>query len=135
MHLTKSEIFWKCWLWGSICGLAIAIVFWMITSIGNVFHWAYGGAAFIDLLLLFSIGGFYFGSGYIGSRIADKYYHDREIFKKRYIRLSLITFVLLVVIAYSPLSFLALLWSFIAPFCTLKALDYLKLQKAGKKTH
>jgi hypothetical protein len=137
MHLSKSDIFWKCWLWGNICGIAVAIVFWFTSSIGNIFHWAYGGAAFIDLLIIVSIAGAYFGSGYIGSRIATKYYDDHDrAFKKRYVRYSIFTFIMLVAITYSPLSFLSLLWSFIPPFCTIQALEYIKTPSttASKKT-
>jgi hypothetical protein len=127
MQHTKSDIFWKCWLWSCICGIIVAILFWFTTSLTDVFHWNYGGAAFIDLLIISSIAGAYFGAGYVGSRIAHKYYGDHDgVFVKRYLRYSLITFVVFVVIAYSPLSFLSLLWSFIAPYCVLKTLDYLK---------
>ncbi len=138
MPHTKSDIFWKCWLWSAICGILAAIAFWFLSSIGNVFHWDYGGAAFIDLLIISSIAGAYFGAGYVGSRIAHKYYGDHDgKFVKRYLRYSLITFVVLVAVAYSPLSFLALLWSFVAPYSVLKTLDYLQptpKKKSFKRT-
>ncbi|HSW75010.1 MAG TPA: hypothetical protein VLG16_04015 [Candidatus Saccharimonadales bacterium] len=133
MHLTKSEIFWKCWLWGNICGIITAIIFWFISSVGNVFHFAYGGTAFIDLLIIAGIAGAYFGSGYIGNRIAVKYYHDQTgRFKKTYVRYSIYTFIVLVAITYSPVSFLSLLWSFIAPFCTIQALAQFMQKKPAK---
>lgn len=125
MHLTKSEIFWKCWLWSSICGATVAIAIAILMSIAP--HWLDGGGFFFELVMLFGIAGTYFGAGYVGWRIADKYNHDREnVFRKRYISYSVVTFLLLVAVSYSPLSILGLLWSFIAPACVLQALSYAK---------
>jgi hypothetical protein len=125
MHLTKSEIFWKCWLWSTICGATVAIIVATVMSIAP--HWLDGGGFFFELVMLFGIGGTYFGAGYVGWRIADKYKHDREnVFRKRYIQYSIVTFLLLVAVSYSPLAILGLLWSFIAPTCVLQALAYAK---------
>jgi hypothetical protein len=128
MHLTKSDIFWKSWLWSVICGLLVASVFYFITDIiNNTFHFSYGGVAFVDLLIILAIGGSYFGAGYVGARIAHKYHYDVEKrFVRRYTWYSLITFVLLVAVTYSPLSFLGILWSLIAPYCVIRALDFIQ---------
>ena len=96
-----------------------------ISDIGP--RWLSAGDLFFDLLIIFGIVGAYFGAGLVGWRIADKYYHAKEKqFRSRYIRYSLITFVALIAITYSPLSILGLLWSFVAPFCVVKALDFIK---------
>lgn len=130
MHLTKSDIFKKSWLWSVICGLVVASLFYFITGlINDLFHWSYGGIAFVDLLITVAIAGSYFGAGYVGARIAHKYHYDVEKrFIRRYTWYSVATFVLLVIVAYSPLSFLGILWSLIAPYCVIKALDYVKKQ-------
>lgn len=129
MYLTKSNIFWKCWLWSVICGIITAALFWAITSFGNFFHGPYGGTVFIDLLLSLSIAGCYFGAGYVGARIANKYYHDTEKrFIKRYFWYSLLSFIVLVAVVYSPVSFLGILWSLIAPLCVLAALSKIEQQ-------
>ncbi len=94
----------------------------------------YKGASFVDLLILFSIAGSYFGAGYVGWRIAVKYYYcydNRYI--KYYMRYSLLSFVLLIVIIYTPLSFLGLLWSVIAPLCVLQSLS--KIKKSHTHSH
>jgi hypothetical protein len=96
----------------------------------SIFHWIYKRANFVDMLILFSIAGSYFGAGYVGWRIAEKYYNDHEkYFVKRYLRYSVVSFLLLVAITYSPLSFLGLLWSLAAPLCVLQALKYVKQQR------
>lgn len=124
MHLSKSDIFWKCWWWSIICGAIIGITFYAVTNIDGLFHWPYGGAAFVNLLILLSVGGSYMGAGYVGERIASKYYGDHERrYLASYSRYSIISFVALVAVAYSPLSFLGLLWSFVAPTCVLIALS------------
>lgn len=125
MHHTKSDIFWKCWLWSAIFGIISAGVFYILSDISrsviNV------GDYFFDFLIIFGIIGAYFGAGLVGWRIADKYFHAYEkLFVKRYVRFSILTFILLVAIAYSPLSILGLLWSFVAPFCVLQALKPFK---------
>lgn len=123
MHLSKSDIFWKCWWWSLVCGAALGMVFYALTSFIPLFRWPYGGATFINLLITLSIAGSYFGAGYIGWRIADKYYGNPDNrFTIYYIRYSLITFVILVAVTYSPLSFLGLLWSLVAPASALIAL-------------
>jgi hypothetical protein len=124
MHLSKSDIFWKSWWWSLVCGTAAGIFFYLVTDFNGLFHWSYGGSAFIDLLIIVSIAGCYFGAGYIGWRIADKYYQDTEKnYISHYRKYSLLTFLLLVAVAYSPLSFLEILWSLVAPFCVLLALS------------
>ena len=124
MKLTNKEIFWKCWLWSIIGGIVVAVLFWMISGIGNLFHGTYGGTIFIDLLLGLSIVGAYGGAGLVGWRIADKYYHDVvKQFLKRYLWYSAGSFVVLVGVVYSPASFLAILWSLLAPFCVIWALN------------
>ena len=121
MHHTKSDIFWKSWLWAAIFGCVAAGLYAFISNIGP--HWLNGGD-FIDLLIILGVFGSYFGAGLVGWRIADKYYHAQEkVFIKRYIRFGVLTFILLVGIAYSPLSILGLLWSLIPPFCVLQALE------------
>lgn len=121
MQHTKSDIFWKCWLWSAIFGAIVAGLYAFISDIGP--RWMSAGDLFFDLLIIFGIFGAYFGAGLVGWRIADKYYHAHEKkFIGRYIKLSILTFALLVAITYSPLSFLGLLWSFVAPFCVLWAL-------------
>lgn len=136
MRPTKSDIFWKCWWWSAVCGTVVAIFFYTITNIDGLFHWSYGGATFINLLVLLSFTGCYFGAGYVGWRFAEKYYYDpADSYLKRYIRYSILTFLLLVAVAYSPLSFLGVLWSLVAPGCVLLTLSHLKEQfPPAKKT-
>lgn len=123
MHLTRFEIFKKCWLWSVISGIAFGSIFWFITSIGNWFHVVFGDTvAFYDVFVVICIIGCYFGAGYVGLRIADKYYHRAARFKKRYIQYSVLSFLLLVAITFSPVAFLGLLWSLVAPYCALQAL-------------
>ncbi len=123
MHLSKSDIFWKSWWWSIVCGAIVGIFFYTVTNINGLFHWPYGGATFIDLLILLSIAGSYLGAGYIGERIATKYYGDHERrYLYYYLRYSVVSFLALVAITYSPLSFLGLLWSFVAPTTVLLAL-------------
>lgn len=96
-----------------------------ISSIGP--RWLSPGDLFFDLLITLGVIGAYFGAGLVGWRVADKYFHAREKqFIRQYIRYSIATFILLIIIAYSPLSFLGLLWSFVAPFCVIKALDHIR---------
>lgn len=126
MYISKQEIFKKTWLWSVICGIVVATVSWLIMDI-SIFHWIYKLANFVDILILLSIAGSYFGAGYVGWRIAEKYYNDREkYFVKRYLRYSIASFMLLIAITYSPLSFLGLLWSLVAPLCVLQALKYVR---------
>jgi hypothetical protein len=121
MHHTKSDIFWKCWLWAAIFGCVAAGLYMIVSSIGP--RWLSAGGLFFDLLIIIGILGSYFGAGLVGWRIADKYYHRYEkTFIKRYVQFSLLTFAVLVAITYSPLSILGLLWSFVAPFCVLWSL-------------
>lgn len=128
MHHTKSDIFWKSWLWAAIFGIIVACIYAFISDIGP--RWLSAGGRFFDLLILLGIFGAYFGAGLVGWRIADKYFHAYEkIFIKRYIRYSILTFILLVGITYSPLALLGLLWSVVPPFCVLRALDSIKKQK------
>lgn len=123
MPLSNKAIFWKCWLWSIIGGIIVAGLFYAVSGIGHVFHGPYGGTIFVDLLLSLSIVGSYAGAGFVGWRIADKYYHSRvKRFMKRYAWYSLLSFALLVVVVYSPLSFLAILWSLLAPQCVVVAL-------------
>jgi hypothetical protein len=123
MYLTNKAIFWKCWLWSIIAGIIVAALFYFLGSITNIFHGPNGGTIFIDLLLFLSIVGSYFGAGYVGWRIADKYYHSAaKKFIKRYVQFSVLSFIVLVAVIYSPLSILAILWSFIAPLCVVWAL-------------
>lgn len=122
MHHTKSDIFWKCWLWAAIIGSLVAGLYAFISSVGP--RWISGGDRFFDLLILLGIVGAYFGAGLVGWRIADKYYHAREKqFIKRYIRYSVLTFAVLVGVTYSPLSALGLLWSLVPPFSVILALN------------
>jgi len=99
----------------------------MLSGIGSFFHGANGGTIFLDLLLGLSIAGSYFGAGFVGWRIVDKYYHSvAKRYIKRYLFYSILSFLLLVGIIFSPLSILALLWSFIAPGCVVLALKQVK---------
>lgn len=127
MHLTNKEIFWKCWLWSIISGIIVAALFWVLSGIGSLFRGENGGNVFLDLLLSLSLFGSYFGAGFVGWRIVDKYYHSTtRRFVKRYILYSFITFVILVGVIYSPLSILALAWSLLAPWCVIMALNKTK---------
>ena len=110
-----------------VFAVIVATIFYAITNISWLFHWSYGGTAFVNLLVVVCVCSSYFGAGYIGWRIADKHYHDHEKrFIRRYIQYSLLTFVVLVVVTYSPLSILGLLWSFVAPYGVLWSLEYVK---------
>ena len=132
MHHTKSDIFWKCWLWSAIFGITTASLYAFISNIGP--RWLSAGGLFFDLLIIFGIFGTYFGAGLVGWRIADKYFHTYERqFIKRYIQLSALTFAGLVAIAYSPLSFLGLFWSLVAPFCVLWALRPVMRQQNNRR--
>lgn len=122
MHLSKSDIFWKSWWWSLVFGAIVATLFYAITGL---FRWDYVGISFFDLFIVFSIFGCYFGAGYVGWRISIKYYHVSQAFIKRYRQYSIITFILLVVLAYSPLSFLGVLWSFVPPFCVLQTINHI----------
>jgi ABC-type Na+ efflux pump permease subunit len=124
MHHTKSDIFWKCWLWAAITGSLVAGLYAFISGVGP--RWISGGDRFFDLLILLGIVGAYFGAGLVGWRIADKYYHAREKqFIKRYIRYSILTFAVLVGVTYSPLSALGLLWSLVPPLSVILALNHI----------
>ena len=127
MHHTNKDIFWKCWLWSAICGAVVAVLFWFISDIGSLFHGKYGGTVFIDLLLGLSVLGSYFGAGFVGWRIVDRYYPSTvKAFLKSYKRYSLFSFILLVAIIYSPLSILAIFWSVLAPYCVIVSLSKAK---------
>lgn len=128
MYLTKYEIFKKSWFWSVICGVIVGSFFWFVTSLGDWFHSLFGElVTFFDVFVVLSIAGCYFGAGYVGWRIVDKYYPGKaKRFKKSYIRYSILSFLLLVAIAFSPLAFLGVLWSLVAPFCVLQALAHVK---------
>lgn len=128
MHLTRYEIFKKSWLWSVICGVVVGSVFWFITSLGSWFHSLFGDlVTFFDVFVVLSIVGCYFGAGYVGWRIADKYYSGKaKRFKSSYVRYSILSFLLLVAVTFSPLAFLGVLWSLVAPFCVLQALAHVK---------
>lgn len=119
--MTKSDIFWKSWWWSAVCGAGVAIFFLMITSL-PVFESVFRHVSFIDILVVTSVAGYYFGAGYVGARIATKYFAGSKRFTGRYVRFSLLSFVALVALAFSPLSFLMILWSFVAPYCVLLTL-------------
>lgn len=111
-------------------GVITAIVFYAVTGIGNIFDWLYRSTSFVDMLIGISILGSYAGAGYVGWRIAEKHYHDREKrFVKRYTRYSAFTLFVLVAVVFSPLSFLGILWSFVAPLCVLWSLNYIQKNK------
>jgi signal transduction histidine kinase len=119
--MTKSDIFWKSWWWSAVSGASVGILFLIITSF-PLFDGVFRRISFIDILVVLSVLGCYAGAGYVGSRIATKYFEGPGRFAGRYIRFSLLSFVVLVAIALSPLSFLMILWSFIAPYCVLLTL-------------
>jgi 4-amino-4-deoxy-L-arabinose transferase-like glycosyltransferase len=121
MHLTKSDIFWKSWWWSLVFGAIVASIFYAITGL---FRFEYPGTSFFDILISLSIVGCYFGAGYVGWRISLKYYHTSQKYIKLYRQYAIITFVILIGVVYSPLSFLSVLWSFIPPFCVLQALKH-----------
>lgn len=129
MHLTRFEIFKKSWLSSIICGVLLGSFFWFITSLGNWFYIVFGDSvAFFDVFVVLSIVGCYFGAGYVGWRISDKYYHGKaKRFKQHYIQYSIVSFLVLVAITFSPLAFLGLLWSLVAPYCTVRALASVKI--------
>lgn len=130
MRLTKSDIFWKSWWWSAACGAGVAVLFLIVTSV-PIFDWFFKLVSFVDVLVILSIAGCYLGAGYVGSRIAAKYYTDHEgRYMKRYVKFSVISFVLLVALEFSPLSFLAVLWSFVAPYCVLLTLNGLPTKHA-----
>lgn len=131
--MTKSDIFWKCWWWAAVAGAGAAIFFLLLTAI-PIFSGVFRVVPFVDTLVILSVIGCYFGAGYVGSRIAAKYYGGEGKYARRYIRLSVISFALLVAVAFSPLSFLMVLWSFIAPLCALLTINALT-PKAAKATH
>jgi hypothetical protein len=127
MYMTRKEIFLKCWFWSVITGVLVATIFWIVTDVGGFFHYAYGGAIFIDLLVGLSVVGSYVGAGYIGWRIVDKHYHKSvKYFIKRYEKYSLLSFIILIAVIYSPLSILGFLWSVLAPYCVIAALSKTK---------
>ncbi|HEX3568553.1 MAG TPA: hypothetical protein VHT70_02650 [Candidatus Saccharimonadales bacterium] len=133
MYLTHKAIFWKCWLWSIIAGIVVAALFYFLSSITNIFHGSYGGTIFLDLLLSLSILGSFFGAGFVGWRIVDKYYHAGvRPFVRRFVLYSILSFVLLAGIIYSPVSFLAILWSFVAPLCVLGAISKAKTLASPK---
>jgi len=125
MPHTRKDIFLKCWLWSVVGGCIVAAIFYLLADITNVFHYIPdGGTVFIDLLMGLGIIGSYVCAGYIGWRIVDKYYHAATHgFLKRYRKYSIISFLALVVIIYTPLSLVGFLWSIIAPYCVLIALS------------
>ena len=131
VHLTQKEIFWKCWWWSIISGVVVAMLFWMLSGIGSLFRGDNGGNVFLDLLLALSIFGSDFGAGFVGWRIVDKYYPNlARRFVRRYTMYCLGSFVLLVGVIFSPLSILALLWSFLAPYCVTLSLRNVKVPMA-----
>lgn len=110
-----------------ITGCIVAVIFWIISDYINIFHEQYGGTIFIDMLAGLSILGSYLGAGYVGWRVVDKYYHAAaKHFIRKYKKYSLFSFLLLVIVIYSPLSILAFLWSILAPYCVVMALNNAK---------
>jgi hypothetical protein len=132
--MTKSDIFWKSWWWSAVCGAAVALLFLLITTI-PIFDGLFRVLSYVDVLVVLSIVGCYVGAGYVGARIAAKYYNADGRLARRYIRFSVISFIVLVALAFSPLSFLMIAWSFIAPYCvllTLKAFMPAKTKQAPR---
>jgi hypothetical protein len=131
-HSDKS-IFLKCWLWSVIVGCLIPAVFWIFVDVANLFH--NDGSTFLAVLLFLSIVGEYLGAGLVGWRLVEKYLISSEKkFLKSYFRLSLITFVVAIIIVYSPLSPLGLLWSLVPPLCVMKILSKINPQpKVAKR--
>ncbi len=126
MNFTRKEIFWKCWIWSMAIGILLATVFWIASSIIGFFNQEIGAAAFLYLLFGFSIIGSYIGAGFVGWRITDKYHHHFvKQFIKRYEAYSLASLIILAGIILSPMPYLGLLWSVLAPFCVLAALSKL----------
>lgn len=122
MHLTQKEIFWKCWLWSIISGAIVAGLFWWLTDLLGLFRGTFGGRVFLDLMLTLCIFVSDFGAGFVGWRIVDKYYHNQtRRFVRQYTIYCLVGFALLMATIFSPLSILALLWSFVAPLCVILA--------------
>lgn len=124
MPYTAKDVFLKCWLWSAISGIALAAVFWLLSSVGSIFRWEYGGTVFINLLFGLSIIGSYVGAGYVGWCIVYKYYpSSAKHFLKQYRSYGLLSFAALLAVIYSPLSILAFLWTVLPPGCVLLALS------------
>ena len=120
--MKTSDIFWKCWWWSATCGAGIGILLLIITTI-PIFDPLFRLIPFFDTLVILSVAGCYAGAGYVGSRIAAKHYTDHHgRYVKRYAGFSILSAIVLVAIAFSPLSFLMILWSLIAPYCVLLTL-------------
>lgn len=120
--MTKSDIFWKCWWWSATFGAGTGILLLIITAV-PIFDWLFKVVPFFDALVVLSVIGCYVGAGYVGSRIATKHYTNHQgRYAKRYAGFGVLSFALLVGIAFSPLSFLMILWSFVAPYCVVLAL-------------
>ena len=108
------------------------MLFLVLTAI-PIFDPLFKLVPFVDALVILSVAGCYFGAGYVGSRISAKYYNGEGKFAKRYIKFSLLSFAVLVAVALSPLSFLMIAWSFIAPYCVLLTLNGIMPKKAKAK--
>jgi hypothetical protein len=119
--MTKSDIFWKSWWWSAVAGAGIAILFLIITAL-PLFGTLFRTVPFVDSMVVLSVVGCYVGAGYVGSRIAAKYYTGDTRYAGWYVRFSVLSFAVLVAVAFSPLSFLMVAWSFIAPACVLLTL-------------
>jgi hypothetical protein len=130
MYFSKSDIFWKCWWWSLLCGAAVAVLFYAVTSpfkLGSL------GSQFFDILIVLSIAGCYFGAGYVGWRIADKHRYDHDgSFVRRYRKYSIVTLLALMAVLFSSLSFLGVFWSLIPPFGVLYALGDVKVKPKKK---
>lgn len=130
MYLSKSDIFWKCWWWSLVCGTAIAILFYAVTS---PFKLGSFGSQFFDVLIVLSIAGCYFGAGYVGWRIADKHRYDHDgSFIRRYRKYSIVSLIALMLVIFSPLSFLGVIWSLIPPFGVLYALGDVQVKPKAR---
>lgn len=122
-----KDVFLKCWLWSAISGIVIAILFLLLTSVGNIFRWEYGGTVFMNLLFGLSLVGSYLGAGYVGWCIVDKYYASiARQFLKQYRTYGLLSFLALVGVMFSPLSILVFLWTILPPACVIFALSKMK---------
>lgn len=99
-------------------------------------HWLSGDGYFFSILITFGVIGSYCGAGLVGWRIVDKYFHPSvKAFLRRYLQLSAITFILLIIITYTPFSIIAgIFWSLVAPYCVIKALPEKPIKTKSKRT-
>jgi len=123
MTLTRKDIFLKAWLWSLIVSIIFVAIFWIAVGFISFFHGSNGLTRLTDAVLLVSLVGDVLGASLIAWRVADKYYHAhaRESMK-RYLKFSLLSIIIAVVIFFTPFSLLIGAWSLATAYCVLLAL-------------